>query len=270
MSAFPSRPQLVVAMSVGVVAAILGALIAAHAHRRPLHGAMAGDEQPRWRPSGLVEFVYGLVGPLVDRLARRHVRPNHVTAISLVFALGTGMALGTGYVALGTMLLVATGLCDLLDGHLAREAGIDSPAGAFFDSFADRITESFVLGGLAYFGAGGWLTWLAVWALVASLAISYARARGEGLGVEPKVGVMQRPERMTLLFVALTIATLAPFWSTGPPADAARRVETAGVGLLAVSATVTAIRRAWWTFSALRTTESPRPPPSESRSRSER
>ncbi|MFB6352079.1 MAG: CDP-alcohol phosphatidyltransferase family protein [Bradymonadaceae bacterium] len=205
------------------------------------------------RPRTLVDSIYALATPVVDALAARGVRPNHVTATALGLAGLTGLALAADAIAVGAVLLVVTGGCDLLDGHLARKLDRQSPAGAFFDSFADRIAEAFIFGGLAYAGAGAALTWLAVWALVASLAISYARARGEGLGVDGAVGLMQRPERFGLLIVTLGIAALVDIWPAPEAAQFADRVVAGGIGLLAVLATGTAIRRARTIFTELRT-----------------
>lgn len=204
-------------------------------------------------PAVGIDFAYWTIDPLVDRLDRLGFRPNHVTAFSLYVAALTGLVLAAGRPMTGFWLLGLTGLCDLVDGHLARRRQLDSPAGAFFDSFADRVAEAFVFGGLAYWGAGGWLTWLAIWALFASLAVSYARARGESLGAAGAVGLMQRPERMVLLGVTLFAAPLVAIGLGG----SAQLPATIGVGLLALLASVTAVRRAHSIFVQLRERQAP-------------
>lgn len=204
------------------------------------------------RPTAVVDLAYRLADPLAETLADRRIRPNHVTALALVVALLTGLALAGGYTVAGLVLLGVTGTCDLLDGYLARKLDRQSPAGAFFDSFADRIAEGFILGGLAYAGGGGLLTWLAIWALVASLAISYARARGEGLGVDGTVGLMQRPERIAVIMATLLVAVLVGAWPTLDSPQLVVRVTAIGIGLLAVLASGTAVRRAWSIFAELR------------------
>lgn len=237
---------LVILAAIGVVTSI--GLFAGDTEADP---ASDRRRQTGLRPPIIVDYVYWLAGPLVERLAARRIRPNHVTAAALGLALLCGLALGAGYMGLGAVLLVVTGGCDLLDGYLARKLDRQSEAGAFFDSFADRIAEAFVLGGLAYFGDGGLLTWLAIWALVASFAISYARARAEGLGGDGTVGWMQRPERFGLLIITVGIAAVAA-WPGADTAQLTVRIVTVGVGLLAVLATGTALRRAWSIFAKLR------------------
>lgn len=215
-------------------------------------------------PGPLIDFAYSLADLAAKRLSAMHVRPNQVTATSLLVAALSGLSLANGRPMVGAGFLVVASLCDLLDGHLARSFGYDSSAGAFLDSVTDRITEAFVFIGLAYWGGGGPLTWLAIWALVASLAISYARARGEALGVECAVGLMQRPERLVLLVVTLLVAPLIGFgWDPGTVRPVLFLVLT-GVGALAVLSTITAFRRARWIFRRLQAVEAASEP-SESR-----
>ena len=252
MTPGPAPSQTAVLLSAVVVAALgVVALFGVFLIRRDPPWTDRRTGASELMPPVVVGFVHWLVEPLADGLGGLRVRPNHVTAASLGFAALTALALAGGRTALGCLLLVATGTCDLLDGLLARRFDAGSAAGAFFDSFADRISESIVFAGLAVWGAGGALTWLSIWALVASLAISYARARGEGLGVEGAVGLMQRPERMALLTVTLFVASLAPLWSGEDVSAAILRVASLGVGLLAVLSSVTALRRAHFVFEAL-------------------
>jgi CDP-diacylglycerol--glycerol-3-phosphate 3-phosphatidyltransferase len=132
------------------------------------------------------------------------------------------------------MLLLA-GLCDILDGELARRAGLASRFGAFLDSTLDRLSEALVLLGILGFYLRNLyalvlhperallqistglepLTWAvmaftAALALVGSFMVSYTRARAEGLGLDCKVGWFERPERLVLLVVA---GLLRVFWA---------------------------------------------------------
>jgi CDP-diacylglycerol--glycerol-3-phosphate 3-phosphatidyltransferase len=98
-----------------------------------------------------------------------------------------------------------TALFDVLDGTVARRTGRSTAFGAFYDSTLDRVADGFVLGGLTVFFAsrpGGWalaMTAVSVLALIGTFLTSYTRARAEALGVEVRVGVLQRPERVVLL-----------------------------------------------------------------------
>lgn len=202
-------------------------------------------------PEVLIGFWYWLVTPILARLQRFGVRPNHITLFSLYVAALAAVALGTGYVMLGCWLVIAAASCDLLDGLLARRTNAGTPAGAFLDSFADRVAEGMVFAGLAFYGGGGALTWMALWAMLASVLVSYARARGEALGADCKVGLMQRPERLLLLIVTLFVAPItALFWEPGAQRPV-YHLAIGGTGLLAVLSTLTALRRAHSTFKSL-------------------
>lgn len=155
------------------------------------------------------ERLRGLLAPLVLALQRAGVTPMAVTMAGLALSF-----VGAGYVAAGRLrsgavLLVVSGLCDTIDGSLARSSGRASRFGAFLDSTLDRVAE------LAYFSAllyhfhaigarwSGVMIWLTLAALAGSLLTSYARARAEGLGLECTVGLLERPERVVLLVVGL-------------------------------------------------------------------
>jgi CDP-diacylglycerol--glycerol-3-phosphate 3-phosphatidyltransferase len=102
-------------------------------------------------------------------------------------------------------------ICDLLDGHVARRSGRTSVFGAFYDSTLDRIADGAVLGGLALFFARNGvhheipnsmstpMVSVILLGIIGSFLTSYTRARAEGLGIDAKVGILQRPERIFLL-----------------------------------------------------------------------
>jgi CDP-diacylglycerol--glycerol-3-phosphate 3-phosphatidyltransferase len=120
-----------------------------------------------------------------------------------------GVVVGYGHARAGGLLLVAAGICDALDGQLARHTGRTSRFGAFLDSTIDRIDESAVLAGIAAWFLrtsvehGPPLAVATILALAGSLITSYARARAEGLGLECKVGAFERPERVVVTVVGL-------------------------------------------------------------------
>jgi CDP-diacylglycerol--glycerol-3-phosphate 3-phosphatidyltransferase len=104
----------------------------------------------------------------------------------------------------GAVVMLVAGLCDILDGQVAREGRKETKFGALLDSTTDRYSEIFL-----YFGIGAYLIgrdeWVAsgilFFAITGSLMVSYVRARAEGLGEDCKVGFMQRPERLVALAV---------------------------------------------------------------------
>lgn len=148
-----------------------------------------------------------LVEPLARALIRLGVTPNAVTTFGALIIAGSAYAYGTGAVRLGGALLLLSGLLDIFDGQIARQTGKATLFGAFYDSTLDRVGESLLFGGIAlYFHGGGappgWELWavaLAITALAASFLVSYTRARAEGLGLDNKVGIAARAERIFVL-----------------------------------------------------------------------
>ncbi len=176
-------------------------------------------------PQGVRDGFVRIIGPLARLLVRMHVRPNLITTTGTVVVVGSATAFALGQARWGGFLLLLSGLFDMLDGRVAREGALSSTFGAFYDSTLDRIGEAALFGGIAlYFVRGGvpaerelLAVGVALVALVASLLVSYTRARAEGLGLECKVGIAQRAERIlglgapTLLFGAGTQGSLL-FW----------------------------------------------------------
>lgn len=172
--------------------------------------------------------------PIATWLADRGVTPDAITVAGLSLSLLAALLLARGSFLGAAFILALTGLCDILDGDVARLKGTASPFGAFLDSTLDRAGEGALFGGLAYYyftrATGGvWfresemgarfgdadaltLAVLALATLVLSLLVSYARARAEGLGLECKVGLMERPERMLGLMLG---ALLGPRFMPG-------------------------------------------------------
>ena len=176
-----------------------------------------------------LESVRGVLNPVVRALARAGVTPTGVTLFGLGMNIVCGVVIGLGHPRAGGFLLIAAGLCDALDGQLARLTGRTSRFGAFLDSTIDRIDETAVLAGIAAYylhsGAvrvafGGerlldvdrpdaWFAVLSVVALGGSLITSYTRARAEGLGQECKVGAFERPERVVVTVLGLLLGQRA-------------------------------------------------------------
>jgi len=186
--------------------------------------------QPSASPSRLKDRVRdrvrSVVTPLVAMLTSMGVRPLGVTVTGLVFSAWAGLAFLVGAFGWGAVLLILSGICDILDGQLARHQQSVSVLGAFLDSTLDRLGEALALTGIAGFYIStlvvmvadpaalvsgpelGWgareyaiVSLVAVVALTASFLVSYTRARAEGLGLECKVGWFERPERMILLII---------------------------------------------------------------------
>jgi CDP-diacylglycerol--glycerol-3-phosphate 3-phosphatidyltransferase len=202
-------------------------------------------------PVVFLDFFYWFANPIVGTLASWGLHPNQVTTVSFVAALASGFSFGAAYFMTGFWMLFIAATCDVLDGFIARERGLQTESGAFWDSFMDRLSEGVVFAGLAYYGQGGVMTWLAIWAILASFGVSYARARGEGLGVDCAVGLMQRPERMLVLIFGTFFGPLVALFVEPDAQRPVYHLVVLGLGLIAVLSTVTAFRRANWIFNEL-------------------
>jgi CDP-diacylglycerol--glycerol-3-phosphate 3-phosphatidyltransferase len=152
-----------------------------------------------------------LCRPLARVLLWCHVTPNQVSLIGILLNLVAASLIVDGQLGFAGLMYLLAGSLDLLDGVLARMAKMASRFGAFLDSTADRISEGVVFAAIAYhFAQHGQSVEaaLAVLALLGSLLVSYTRARAEGLGLECKVGVATRAERVVLVAFGLILGLL--------------------------------------------------------------
>lgn len=146
------------------------------------------------------------VKPVGQALRRTGLTPDHLTIIGLAIGVAAAVAIGSGRLWVGLILLILAALPDLLDGALAKASGAASQRGAFFDSTVDRVTDTVLLGGVAWYLAGEDPPQLAILAFAvmgASSLISYQRAKAESLGLDAKGGLMERAERLVLLGLGL-------------------------------------------------------------------
>lgn len=148
----------------------------------------------------------GLLISLATPLARVGVSPNVLTLCGLLAMFGVAYVLALGHQRVAGLLLIPVALFDALDGALARLTGKATPFGAFFDSTLDRIAEIALYLGLLYLYRGLALESVLVYlTITGSLMVSYTRARAEGLGVQCKVGLFTRLERLAVLVVGLLL-----------------------------------------------------------------
>jgi CDP-diacylglycerol--glycerol-3-phosphate 3-phosphatidyltransferase len=186
----------------------------------------------------LGRWAYFVSRPVLRVAVRLGVSANGMTAIGvgLTFvAAGLAAFRLWGFAAVA---LVFGSWCDLMDGELARSTDTQSPAGAFLDSNLDRISEIALFAGLGWAFTERSGTFWAAAALTASLMVSYARARGEGLGAQCPTFGLERPHRLvTLMFTLIAAEFLSG-------ANALLLVEGVCV-LITVAAGVTAVARMW-------------------------
>ena len=154
----------------------------------------------RWR-----DAVDRSTGPVGAALNRRGITADVLTATGLISATATAATVATGHLHIAIVLLILTGLHDLLDGPVAKAAGTASVRGAFFDSVTDRVADALLMGGVAWYLVDrheGHLAVLPLAVLGVTALVSYERAKAESLGLSAKGGLMERAERMILLGVA--------------------------------------------------------------------
>ena len=156
-----------------------------------------------------------VIEPVADFLVRHKVRPNTITTIGTLCTVGAGAFFATGHIRIGGWFLAITALFDVLDGTVARRTGTSTLFGAFYDSTLDRVSDGVLLGGFVIFYATSpvhhnvWLLVITLVGLIATFVTSYARSRAEALGLDAKVGLLQRPERVTLLSAPQALFGLA-------------------------------------------------------------
>jgi len=172
-----------------------------------------------------------IIGPLARFFAKVGIHPNVLSIFGFILSIVAGIAYSTGAFFWAAWVVVIAGTFDTLDGVVARATRKNSPFGAFFDSTLDRYSDMFLYLGLAYHFAGGGallnipgsradtdpmpaVVIIIILAIVGSYMVSYTRARAEGLGIECKKGLMQRPERITLLIIGSLLGAIPKIGTT--------------------------------------------------------
>jgi phosphatidylglycerophosphate synthase len=190
------------------------------------------------------EWFYWFIRPLEKGSLALGLSPLFYNLAGAALGILSGVAFAAGMMVAGGWLILAGGAADVLDGRIARALGVASRRGAFLDSTLDRFAEFGAFVGLAiWFRDDVIALTLVVIALGGSLLVSYARARGESVGIVCKVGILQRAERLLLLgFGGLFDPSVsAALGHTGPGG-----LLYPVVGLIAVGTVATAIYRIVW------------------------
>jgi CDP-diacylglycerol--glycerol-3-phosphate 3-phosphatidyltransferase len=197
---------------------------------------------PDWIKNGYLK----LIDPVANWLVKKQVHPNTITVFGTLCTVVGGIIYATGHIKTGGWFLSLTALFDVLDGTVARRSNLSSTFGAFLDSTLDRLADGFVLGGLAVFYATSPahhsipLMITALLGLMGAFLTSYTRARAEALGLDAKVGLLQRPERVVLM--AAPQALFGLFFNGGPLAII--------IVILTVTAWITVVQRVAYVYTA--------------------
>lgn len=190
------RPELLVFGAILLLALGSMPIYAARAARKPDALDLA-DRGTFVFGSFVRSWFYWFVRPIERMSLAAGISPTAYNVLGVVFGVAAGWAFATGHLVLGGWAVLLGGVADVLDGRIARARGLEGPRGAFLDSTLDRFAEVGAFVGLAVHYRVSTAALVVVAAgLGGSLLVSYARARGESVGVVCKVGVMQRAERL--------------------------------------------------------------------------
>ena len=178
-----------------------------------------------------------VVDPVAAALLRVGVSPDAITVLGTVGVVGGALALfPRGELFVGTLVVTAFVLTDMLDGAMARRMERRSVFGAWLDSTCDRLADAAVFSGLVLWFVGEGddtlLAGVALFCLVAGSLVSYAKARAEGLGLRCDVGFAERAERLIIVLVAAGLSGLGLTWAL-----------PVGLWALAVASAVTVVQR---------------------------
>jgi CDP-diacylglycerol--glycerol-3-phosphate 3-phosphatidyltransferase len=188
----------------------------------------------RFLPRGLIEATLRLFDKASVFFVRRHIHPNTLTYLGFVAGFAVGLAYLFERPVWALVLILLCGTLDILDGKVAVNSNRKSLFGALLDSSFDRYSEFFIYTGIAYHFRDRWVVWVIFTAFLGSTMVSYTRARAEGLGIDCRVGIMQRAERLVLLFAGTFIGLVFRVYD---PA------LTLVMGFIALAANVTAFQR---------------------------
>ncbi len=190
-------------------------------------------------------FWTNVFDPVINGLLRAGVSPDVVTVVgTLGVVVGAVVFFPQGWLLAGVLVITAFVFSDLIDGAMARRSGRSSNFGAFLDSTLDRVADAAIFGSLAmyYVGPGDnqALAALAIYCLTMGSVTSYARARAESLGMQAKVGIAERADRLVSILVVTGLADMARLLGAD---ERVLWLIPITLGLLAVASTITVVQR---------------------------
>jgi CDP-diacylglycerol--glycerol-3-phosphate 3-phosphatidyltransferase len=195
------------------------------------------EQSFRILPKKLISFTLDSLNQVAYLFVNLNIGPNALSFMALISGIGAGVLFFLKHPFWAGIMIVICGLFDILDGKVAMNTNQKSLFGAIVDSALDRYSEFFIYLGLAAYFRDHWALWLTFWTILGSSMVSYTRARAEGLGIECKIGIMQRAERMLLLFLGAMIGSL--FYIFDP-------VMITVLAIIAVFSNITAIQRTFY------------------------
>ena len=202
----------------------------------------------------LQKVIYYLINPLIKGMIKIRITPNFITTTGFILNLfATGLMIyaaiydpsNTTIIGYTGGVIIFAGLFDMMDGRLARLGNMQSTFGALWDSTLDRYSELFTLFGILFYLLANQWVWSGIitfLAIIGSIMVSYVRARGEGLGIDVKVGFMQRPERVVVTAIGSIVCGVCnSLWALAVP-----------MMLIALLANITAFWRIAYCYKQLK------------------
>src|SRR6266571_6504971 len=193
-----------------------------------------------------------VIEPAISLLARNNVSPNKITTAGTLVTIAASIVYAAGHIMTAGWIMAVTAFFDVMDGEVARRTGRCTVFGAFYDSSLDRVADGALMAGLTVFYAinpihhNFYMMVVCLLGIIGTFLVSYTRARAESLGIDAKVGVMQRPERIVLLSVPQALFGL--FWNGW--------VLMGIIVLLSVTAWITAVQRIAFVYRATKPMDS--------------
>lgn len=196
--------------------------------RPDLEKSIPAKQKPTFTDQLRLSFKW-LLDPISDWLYRNNVHPNRLTILGVLGTGASALLASQGWFTWAGLLFLLMSPIDALDGPLARRRGEPEDFGAFVDSVSDRYAELMIFGGLLWYAIqqGDPLWAMGIYlAAIGSVLVSYVRARAQSLGMEAKVGVITRVERVLIIGPTLLF-----------------NIPMVGVAILAVGSNLTAFQR---------------------------
>jgi CDP-diacylglycerol---glycerol-3-phosphate 3-phosphatidyltransferase len=204
---------------------------------------MGDSQQVKKKPQVFTDrlraWTSSIINPLGAALFRMGVHPDMVTIFGLILVGIAAVIIASGQLQVGAVILLIGLPLDAVDGAVARAMQRKGRFGIMLDSTLDRYADGFIFAALSYYFAvlsRFDMVLLAQAALLGSLMVSYTRARAEGLGIDTKIGLFSRVERVVVIVIML-LAPIVLDW---------------GVLLLAIGTNFTAFQRLWFVYKNLK------------------
>lgn len=189
---------------VPLLAVLLVAVVSMAIYRITPQGRQTGTDLTGRGGSFVLGFwtrnwFYWMIAPVRRACLALRLTPTVFNALGVLLGLASMVFFARGELPWAGWMILLSGVADVLDGEIARARDLASSTGAFLDSTLDRYAEIAAFVGLTLLYGEGWPVVVVLVGLSGSLMVSYTRARGEGLGISCKGGIMQRAERMLIL-----------------------------------------------------------------------